>query len=127
MAQLAYVNDLDQVQVIDKHYDGSAEVYNFLNSYTQAHSHIHYPNIYNPATRIIHRDLNNPINDVHGFYPIPGSLSWDQSLIPVSKFQCIFEQIKSMNLDELNEYQLNQILEFLEKSKQEISIVEKTR
>lgn len=111
MSQIAYITPNDEMQIVDRHYDGSAEVYNFRNIYSDAHSHIHYDNRDN---KTIYRTLNNPEYDTHRFYPKPedaqyGAIQRDS----IYDFDYKFEQIRSMNLDMLTREQLEQLREYL--------------
>lgn len=117
MPQLAYVTPNDEMQIVDKHSDGSKEVYNFKSIYSDAHSHIHYDSRNN---KTVYRSLENPDYDTHKFYPRPEAAQY--GAIPrdsVYDFDYKFEQIRCMNLDMLTREQLEQLQEYLMKFKLE--------
>lgn len=125
--QLAYITPDDEMQIVDKH-NGAAEVYNFRSIYSDAHSHIHYPDASNHNNKIVYRSLDNPTSDTHNFYPKPENAQF--SAIPRSDiydFDYKFEQIRSLNLDSLNRQQLELIYAFLQKEKDYRSANKKTR
>lgn len=117
MSQLAYVTPNNEMQIVDKHYDGSKEVYNFKSIYSDAHSHIHYDNRDN---KTIYRTLDNPDYDTHKFYPRPEDAQYSAiQRDSVYDFDYKFEQIRCMNLDMLTREQLEQLQEYLMKFKLE--------
>ncbi len=125
--QIAYVTPNNEMQIVDKH-NGSAEVYNFKSIYSDSHSHIHYPDAYDTYNKIVYRSLNNPTSDTHAFYPKPedaqyGAIQRDS----IYDFDYKFEQIRSLNLDNLTREQLEQIRDYLEFIKSELTVTERTR
>lgn len=115
------------MQIVQERWDGSVEVYNFKSIYSEAHSHIHYPNKYDKKNKVVYRNLNNPTNDMHGFYPTPEEAQF--GAIPRSSiydFDYTFEQIKSYILNNLDKSHLEQVLLYLGNLNQDDKI-EKTR
>ena len=105
--QLAYITPNDEMQIVDRHSDGSAEVYNFRNIYSDAHSHIHYDSRNN---KTIYRTLNNPEYDTHKFYPSPANAQYGAiSRSSIYDFDYTFEQLRSMYLDQLSKSKLRNI------------------
>ena len=125
--QIAYVTPNNEMQIVDKH-NGAAEVYNFKSIYSDSHSHIHYPDAHNVYNKVVYRNLNNPTSDTHAFYPKPedaqyGAIQRDS----IYDFDYTFEQIRSLNLDNLSREQLEIIRNYLEFMKNEITINQRTR
>ncbi len=105
----AYVTDDDEMQVVDSH-GYETEVYNFPNIYSQTHSHIHYDD---NGKRVI-RSLNNPYNDLHGFYPTPDQLQYSAiRCYSVYDFPYAYEQLRCLCLDSLSIEQLIMLKEYL--------------
>lgn len=50
--QLEYITPNDEMQIVQERWDGSVEVYNFKSIYSEAHSHIHYPNKYDKKIKL---------------------------------------------------------------------------
>lgn len=123
--QLAYITPNDEMQIVDKNYDGSAEVYNFRSIYSDAHSHIHYDS---RGNKTVYRYLSNPEYDTHKFYPRPEDAQYGAiQRSSVYDFDYTFEQLRSMNLDQLSKPQLEAIKAYLQSLKQEPEISERTR
>ena len=77
--------------------------------------------------KVVYRNLNNPTNDMHGFYPTPEEAQF--GAIPRSSiydFDYTFEQIKSYILNNLDKSHLEQVLLYLGNLNQDDKI-EKTR
>ncbi len=123
--QLAYITPNDEMQIVDKHSDGSAEVYNFKNIYSDAHSHIHYDS---NNKKTIYRTLNNPEYDTHKFYPKPENAQYSAiQRNSVYDFEYTFEQLRSMALDQLSKSQLEEIKSYLQFYLQESEPLKRTR
>ena len=123
--QLAYITPNDEMQIVDKRNDGSADVYNFKSIYSDAHSHIHYDSREN---KTIYRSLSNPEYDTHKFYPKPEQAQFGAiQRSSVYDFDYKFEQIRSMNLDQLTKEQLLEIKNYLQFLMQERDINGRTR
>lgn len=123
--QLAYITPNDEMQIVDKNYDGSAEVYNFRSIYSDAHSHIHYDA---RGNKTVYRYLSNPEYDTHKFYPRPEDAQYGAiQRSSVYDFDYTFEQLRSMNLDQLSKPQLEAIKAYLQSLMQEPEISERTR
>ena len=125
--QLAYVTPNDEMQIVDRH-GREAEVYNFRSIYSDAHSHIHYPDYTNPYNKTVYRSLSNPTSETHNFYPKP----YDAAIgaIPRSSiydFDYEFEQLKSMNLNNLSKEQLEVLKDYILNNMSETRINGKTR
>ena len=123
--QLAYITPNDEMQIVDKNYDGSAEVYNFKNIYSSAHSHIHYDS---RGRKTVYRNLNNPEYDTHKFYPRPEDAQYGAiQRNSIYDFDYTFEQLRSLNLDQLSKSQLEEIRNYLQSLIQEQEISGRTR
>ena len=123
--QLAYITPNDEMQIIDKHSDGSVEVYNFKNIYSDAHSHIHYDS---NNKKTIYRTLSNPEYDTHKFYPKPENAQYSAiQRNSVRDFDYMFEQLRSMTLDQLSKSQLEEIKSYLQFYLQESENLKRTR
>mgnify|MGYP006934527561 CR=1 FL=1 len=121
----SYIVGDKEMQIVDTHYDGSVEVYNFKSSYDSAHSHIHYDKY---GRKTIYRDLNNPDKDAHEFYPLEQYAISAKQESSIYNFPFDFESLmNSLNL--LSKEQLEKLLVYL---KYELSlnnevVIEKTR
>ena len=123
--QLTYITPNDEMQIVDKHSDGSAEVYNFNSIYSDAHSHIHYDRRNN---KTIYRSLNNPEYDTHKFYPKPEDAQYGAiQRRNIYDFDYKFEQLRSMCLDQLTKAQLEELKMYLQAINERYENNERTR
>ena len=106
----AYIVGDQELQIIDRHYDGSYEVYNFLDSNNYEHSHIHYSA---DGDKTVYRSLSNP-NSNHKFYPLESYADAAIQVRSVYEFPFDFESINSI-LDLLDEDAKKKIQWYLKK------------
>lgn len=117
---LSYIVGDREMQIISENPNGY-DVYNFLDSYNPAHSHIFYSF---SGQKHVYRYLNNPDNDLHQFYPFEDLVYSAIQCDSIFDFPFLFESLNE-SLDFLSKEQLMIIYQQFELLKNTKKIVKK--
>ncbi len=119
---LAYIVGEGPMQVIQSNYDNTYDVYNFPNSFSYLHSHIHY---YNKYQKVVYRSLSDPTNDSHGFYPLDDIADAAIQVNSIYDFPFTYESIRKLWLSLLSKEQLEELYDNLSNNKERIRLTRK--